>query len=429
MAGGSWSARRTGGGSPSRFPATGSTWSWRPRCRCCCHPGSTPWRRGTKPSATGPGVSGSRASVIPEPRLARQERGGLEQYADVQGMQLDSVVAHRLGLARDPDTMLGGPFLHPVQRRDLGGQHPAGRAADAAQLASEHLHLVSAGMQLLRNKNIEASPAVRAPLLAGQVDPRLLVTLSALASAMPVRLVTFDDSSPGTSTVVALRGAEIGAASTAGLSAMLAFLHAQQAPYLPAAVTVARNASGQSLVTVRYDAPGLMDVGVVEMDCAGLKRLIVMLLAAAASLSGLSPAATAFASSATTGTGWIRLAHLSPAASPVDVYLYSFGDSSAHIVLHHVAYGTVSPYEAVTAGDYSVAMRPAGAPATSQPVLSTTVTIVAGHAYTVAGLTAAVAGGHRSRVAARLDRRAEAAPPRPVRPAFIDLRPRLSSFT
>ena len=121
------------------------------------------------------------------------------------------------------------------------------------------------------------------------------------------------------------------------------------------------------------------------MDCAGLKRRIVMLLAAAGLLSGLSPAATAFASSAATDTGWIRLAHLSPAASPVDVYLYSFGDSSAHIVLHHVAYGTVSPYEAVTAGDYSVAMRPAGAPATSQPVLSTSVTIVAGHAYTVAG--------------------------------------------
>jgi hypothetical protein len=305
-------------------------------------------------------------------------------------MQLDNVVAHRLGLDRDPDTMLGGPFLHPVQRRDLGGQHPAGRAADAAQPPGDGMirrGLVSAGMQLLRNKNIEASPAVRAPLLAGQVDPRLLVTLSALASATPVRLVTFDDSSPGASTVVALRGAEIGAASTAGLSAMLAFLHAQQAPYLPAAVAVARNASGQSLVTVRYDAPGLMDVGVVEMDCAGLKRRIVMLLAAAGLLSGLSPAATAFASSATTGTGWIRLAHLSPAASPVDVYLYSFGDSSAHIMLHHVAYGTVSPYEAVTAGDYSVAMRPAGAPATSQPVLSTSVTIVAGHAYTVAGVS------------------------------------------
>lgn len=56
------------------------------------------------------------------------------------------------------------------------------------------------------------------------------------------------------------------------------------------------------------------------------------------------------------------------------------------IVLHHVAYGTVSPYESVQAGDYSVAMRAAGASATSQPVLSTSVTIAAGHAYTVAGM-------------------------------------------
>jgi hypothetical protein len=51
-----------------------------------------------------------------------------------------------------------------------------------------------------------------------------------------------------------------------------------------------------------------------------------------------------------------------------------------------VAYGTVSPYEAVTAGDYSVAMRSAGAAASSQPVLSTSVTVKAGHAYTVAGM-------------------------------------------
>nr|MDQ2815952.1 DUF4397 domain-containing protein [Actinomycetota bacterium] len=122
------------------------------------------------------------------------------------------------------------------------------------------------------------------------------------------------------------------------------------------------------------------------MKYPGLTRRIVMLLAATALLLGFPLAAAASASSATTGTGWIRLAHLSPATAPVDVYLYSFGNSSAHIVLHHIAYGTVSPYEAVTAGDYSVAMRPAGAPSASQPVLSTSVTIVAGHAYTVAGV-------------------------------------------
>jgi hypothetical protein len=87
-----------------------------------------------------------------------------------------------------------------------------------------------------------------------------------------------------------------------------------------------------------------------------------------------------------TATGWIRLAHLSPNTPAVDVYLYSLGDPSAQLVLHHVGYGAVSPYEAVTAGDYSVAMRLAGAAATTQPVLSASVAVAAGNAYTVAGL-------------------------------------------
>jgi hypothetical protein len=117
-----------------------------------------------------------------------------------------------------------------------------------------------------------------------------------------------------------------------------------------------------------------------------ITRRLLMLAAASALLLGIPAAATAYASSATTGTGWIRLAHLSPNTPAVDVYLYAFGNSNAMIVLHHVAYGTVSPYESVQAGDYSVAMRGAGASPTSQPVLSTSVTIAAGHAYTVAGM-------------------------------------------
>jgi hypothetical protein len=121
------------------------------------------------------------------------------------------------------------------------------------------------------------------------------------------------------------------------------------------------------------------------MKLAKITRRILILLAASALLLGI-PAATALASSATTGTGWIRLAHLSPNTPAVDVYLYSAGNSNAKIVLHHVAYGTVSPYEPVAAGDYSVAMRATGASPTSPPVLSTSVTIVAGHAYTVAGM-------------------------------------------
>src|SRR5579864_8787173 len=122
------------------------------------------------------------------------------------------------------------------------------------------------------------------------------------------------------------------------------------------------------------------------MKHSKLTRRLLLLLAASALLLGIPAAATAFASSATSGSGWIRLAHLSPNTPAVDVYLYSFGNSNAEVVLHHVAYGTVSPYETVQAGDYSVAMRAAGASASSQPVLSTSVTIAAGHAYTVAGM-------------------------------------------
>jgi hypothetical protein len=100
----------------------------------------------------------------------------------------------------------------------------------------------------------------------------------------------------------------------------------------------------------------------------------------------VASAPVAASASAATGTGWIRLAHLSPNTPPVDVYLYSFGDPSAQLVLHHVGYGVVSPYEPVAPGDYSVAMRPAGAAPTTQPVLSASVAVAAGNAYTVAGL-------------------------------------------
>jgi hypothetical protein len=112
----------------------------------------------------------------------------------------------------------------------------------------------------------------------------------------------------------------------------------------------------------------------------------IILLAALPLLLLAIPAASVVTASAATGTGWIRLAHLSPNTPAVDVYLYSFGDSSAQIVLHHVAYGTVSPYEQVPAGDYTVAMRAAGAVSTSAAVISASVDVAPGHAYTVAGL-------------------------------------------
>lgn len=122
-------------------------------------------------------------------------------------------------------------------------------------------------------------------------------------------------------------------------------------------------------------------------------RLIRLLAVLALSLGLLgygSPAAFAAASAtrapASRGDGFLRLAHLSPNTPPVDVYLYPFRDANAIVVLKHVTYGTVSSYRAVASGDYTVAMRLAGTAPASKPVLSTSVDVAAGHAYTVAGM-------------------------------------------
>jgi hypothetical protein len=117
-----------------------------------------------------------------------------------------------------------------------------------------------------------------------------------------------------------------------------------------------------------------------------LGRLLAACTLAFGLTAAVAVASTATASIIKTQDGWIRLAHLSPNAPAVDVYLYAIGNSKAMVVLHHVSYGTVSPYETVQAGDYTVAMRGAGRPASSPPVLSTSVDVQAGHAYTVAGM-------------------------------------------
>ncbi len=115
---------------------------------------------------------------------------------------------------------------------------------------------------------------------------------------------------------------------------------------------------------------------------AGKLARLAAVLALMLGVLGLAIPAAAAAKT----TGWLRLAHLSPNTPAVDVYLYSFGDPSARVVLKNVTYGTVSGYQRVPAGEYTVAMRTPGASATSKPVLSTTVNVASGGAYTVAGM-------------------------------------------
>jgi hypothetical protein len=123
-----------------------------------------------------------------------------------------------------------------------------------------------------------------------------------------------------------------------------------------------------------------------------LRRILALFTVLAALLGfGLSLAAPAASAAAAPATGWVRCANLSPGNPAVDIYLIAFGNSGQPIVLRHVSYGDVSSYMAVGAGQYTVAMRPVGAPASSPPVVSTNFMVSAGTNYTVASLGPAAA--------------------------------------
>jgi hypothetical protein len=99
---------------------------------------------------------------------------------------------------------------------------------------------------------------------------------------------------------------------------------------------------------------------------------------------GLPPAAAAPAP--TSGTGLVRMMHLSPDTPSVDAYIDSVSDPDVGVVLPAVSYGDVSPYQTVPAGTYTVSARKAGAAADTPPALATTVTVAAGQAVTIAGV-------------------------------------------
>ncbi len=126
------------------------------------------------------------------------------------------------------------------------------RDALAADLAARR----QAGAQLLRNPDISASASARGSLSDGSVDSRLLVTLAVLAglrpAAHPLRIISFGEPAPGASPGVPLRSVELAGPADA---AMLAFLRAQQAPYLAAVIRPIQLPGGQAAVRVGFAGP------------------------------------------------------------------------------------------------------------------------------------------------------------------------------
>ena len=137
---------------------------------------------------------------------------------------------------------------------------PDGSAAYLRELHSDLLARRAAGAQLLHNTHLTAAPAARQALADGDVDARLLIVIGALARSRHIMIASFDDSQPGASNAVPLRSADIAIAPGIGPGdgspgSLLAFLRAQEPPYLPASATKTRLADGQPAIRVQFGDP------------------------------------------------------------------------------------------------------------------------------------------------------------------------------
>lgn len=84
--------------------------------------------------------------------------------------------------------------------------------------------------------------------------------------------------------------------------------------------------------------------------------------------------------------GYVRLAHLSPDTPKLDVWVTSFRGPKFSKMFPSVGYGTLSDYQRLSPGAYTVAMRSPGSSKKSPPILTHNVTVASGKAYTVAGV-------------------------------------------
>jgi hypothetical protein len=163
---------------------------------------------------------------------------------DMLGARLETVYA----------PLIIASFGSGAGRIDVRAVAADGAAAYQASLAADWRARIAAGRQLARNRHISVSASARTALDGGEVDSRLLVTLAAVASGQPVRIVTFDDPSPGASAAVPFRGAEITlprGEPGGRLRSVLGFFDVQRPPFVPLLARI----DGNSVLRVEYAAP------------------------------------------------------------------------------------------------------------------------------------------------------------------------------
>jgi hypothetical protein len=110
------------------------------------------------------------------------------------------------------------------------------------------------------------------------------------------------------------------------------------------------------------------------------RRLLVAGLAATTLCAVVGPAPAGVAQTSSR----IRLAHFSPDAPVMDVYLVGFGGEEA--MLDGLGFGEVSDYTPLAAGHYTFLLRRTGAPPDSDPWVTASADLMEGEAYTFAAM-------------------------------------------
>jgi hypothetical protein len=184
----------------------------------------------------------SHAQVVVETPAVRQEFGAL------RNVDLAPPVLTRFGR--------GGAAI------SIRVVAPQGAAAYKAQLKADVRQRRAAGAGFLTSSQIKASQEARQELIAGRVDARLIVVLTALASVHPIDILAFGTAFTGASPGVPLRTAELALSTPAAhLSAasylrfLLTQLHAEPDVYRPLTAGPVRGAAGKRVLQIRFAAP------------------------------------------------------------------------------------------------------------------------------------------------------------------------------
>ncbi len=147
-------------------------------------------------------------------------------------------------------------FGSGITRIQVRATEPGGAAAYESALQADLTARKYAGSELIRNWRIQFTARDALQLRAGEVDSRLLATLAALASQYSFRVTSFGDASPGVQ--VLFREVTIAPGGGNGpteLARAAALVNQQDAPFLPAHVTIGHPAAGQVALSIEFAAP------------------------------------------------------------------------------------------------------------------------------------------------------------------------------